>query len=85
MKALKKYLVYMDDGKDVFRLAIPAENKKAAADYVKGNGEIVKITDVTDRYPISLEYVYKALTSAGFGETETDLITRTLLQAEIAE
>lgn len=82
---MKKYLVYMDDGCDCFKLAIPADSVKAAKKYVAGNGEIVKVTDVTAEYPISVEKVGEALLKAGFGEYETDFITRALTQINIVE
>jgi hypothetical protein len=31
---MKKYMVYMDDGRDCFKAAIPAPNEKAARKYV---------------------------------------------------
>ena len=82
---MKKYLVYMDDGHNCFKLAIPADSVKAAKKYVAGNGEIIKVTDVTEDYPISVEKVGEALLKAGFGEYETDFITRALTQINIAE
>lgn len=33
---MKKYMVYMDDGRDCFKAAIPAANEKAARKYVEG-------------------------------------------------
>ena len=44
---MKKYMVYMDDGRDCFKAAIPAANEKAARKYVEGNGEVIAIKDVT--------------------------------------
>ena len=82
---MKKYLVYMDDGHNCFKLAIPADSVKAAKKYVSGNGEIIKVTDVTEDYPISVEKVGETLLKAGFGEYETDFITRALTQINIAE
>lgn len=54
---MKKYMVYMDDGRDCFKAAIPAANEKAARKYVEGNGEVVAIKDVTKDFPISLDKV----------------------------
>ena len=82
---MKKYLAYMDDGHNCFKLAIPADSVKAAKKYVAGNGEVIKVSDVTEEYPISLEKVGQALFAAGFGEYEVDFITRALLQINIAE
>lgn len=83
---MRKFFVYLDDGSEnVMKVAIPAKNEKDAREYVSGNGEVIAVKDVTDRYPISLEYVAKALINAGFGQTETDLITRTLQINDIAD
>ena len=81
---MKKYMVYMDDGKDCFKLAIPAKNEEAARDYVSGNGEIIAVKDVTEDYPISADYISKALEKDGFGEFEIDFIIRALTEMNIA-
>lgn len=83
--SMKKYVVYLDDGKSVFKEAIPGRNEQEAIDYVAGNGEVVAVKDMTANVPISVEKVAKALISAGFGECETDLITRTLIRTNICD
>ena len=83
---LKKYFVYLDDGSDdVLKVAIPAKNENDARDYCNGNGEVIAVREVSERYPIDADAVAKALINAGFGQTETDLITRTLQRTRIAE
>lgn len=82
---MKKYMVYMDDGKNCFKIAVPAKNEKLAREYVKGNGEIIAIKDVTEEFPISSEKIVNALSSARFGEIEIDLIIRCLQMNSIAE
>jgi len=82
---MKKYLVYMDDGRDCFKVAVPAESEKAARKYVEGNGEVIAVKDVTDEYPISLDKVVDALRKSGFGTVEADLIFRSLRKIGIAE
>lgn len=82
---MKKYMVYFEDSENVYKAAIPAKDQKDAADYVKGNGEIIAVKDVTDQFPISLDKVADALQRAGFGQVETDLITRTLQINDIAD
>ena len=69
----------------MLKVAIPAKSEKDARDYVNGNGEVIAVKDVTDRYPIDAGYVAKALINAGFGQTEVDLIKRTLQATQIAE
>ena len=73
---MKKYMVYMDDGRDCFKVAIPA---------VQGNGEVIAVKNITEEYPISVDAVADALKRAGFGEVEMMLIIRTLTSTEIAE
>lgn len=82
---MKKYIVYMDDGKNCFKIAVPAKNEKAAREYVKGNGEIIAVKDATEEFPISAEKVVSALSSAHFGEIEVDLIIRCLQMNNITE
>ena len=58
---MKKYMVYMDDGRDCFKVAVPANNEKAARKYVEGNGEVIAVKDITEDFPISLDKVAQAL------------------------
>lgn len=82
---MKKYMVYFEDAENVYRAAIPAKNENAAKEFVKGNGEIVKVKDITNDYPISSYKVENALRMAHFGQIEIDLILRTLIMTDIAE
>ena len=79
MKKIRKYMVYVETRDDVFKVAIPAESKAQAVKFAQGNGEIVAVKDITDEYQIGIGHVVEALERYGFGETETDLIMRTLL------
>jgi hypothetical protein len=85
MKAIKKYFVYLDDGRDVYKIATPAENIADAKQFVNGNGDVVAIKDVTDDYPISITKVYDALEAAHFGQAEMDFICRALERCTIAQ
>lgn len=82
---MKKYMVYMDDGRDCFKVAIPAVSEKEARRCVEGNGEVIAVKDATKDFPISLDKVTQALKNAQFGQIEIDLITRCLSFNEIAE
>lgn len=81
----RKYFVYLDDGRDVYRIAIAAACEEAARAWVKGNGEVIAVRDVTEDYPISAYKVRVALQNADFGEAEQDFIVRALVEFEIAE
>jgi len=83
---LKKYFVYLDDGNDVFKIAVPAESEEAAKKFCEGNGEIVKVKEITSEVQIEADAVAYALKKGqNFSETEIDLIVRTLTSTGIAE
>lgn len=82
---MKKYFVYTDDGDSCYKLAVPAKNEKAAADYVAGNGAVIAIKDVTKEIPISVDKVIEALENANFGRVEIDFIIRCLTFNNIAD
>ncbi len=81
---MKKYMVYLDDGRDCYKVAVPAANEKAARKYVEGNGEVIAVKDITEDFPISLDKVVSALKNASFGQIEIDLISRCLQMNDIA-
>lgn len=74
----KLYKVIFEDAYDIYKELIPAENEKEARKELNGNGEIIKITDVTTDYPISIGKVMDALKLKNFGETERTIIMRLL-------
>lgn len=82
---MKKYMAYLDDGKDCYKLAIPAKDEKAAREYVQGNGEVIAVKEVTNDYSISTDKVAQALKNAGFNKYEMDYITRALQEINICE
>lgn len=75
---MRKYFCYLDDGKAVYKVAVPAENEKKAREFCSGNGEIVAVKDVTDEIQISKSKVRNALKSGGFSDIECDFIVRAL-------
>lgn len=81
----QKYFVYLDDGRDVFKVAIAAVSEEAAKAWCTGNGEVIAVRDVTEDYPISADKVRDALCKACFGEFEQDFIVRALTEFEIVE
>lgn len=78
-------MVYLDDSKDCYKLAIPAKDEKTAREYVQGNGEVIAVKDVTSNYPISSDKVAQALKNANFGQFEVDYITRALQEINICD
>lgn len=82
----RKYFVYIDDGTEVYKVAITAVCEEAARASCVGNGEIIAIKDVTEQFPISLGEVRKALQNSGaFNGYELDFICRTLKEFEVAD
>lgn len=83
MKRFKVYTVYWEDGTNVYKSTIPAQSKKDIEDYVKGNGDIVKIKD-SDLQDIDCNFLANTLIQNGWGEAEVDVITRTLEMCGLA-
>lgn len=82
---MKKFMVYLDDGKDCYKLAIPAKNEKEAREYVAGNGEVIAVKDVTEEFYISRDKVSDALKLSHFGDFEIDFCVRALIEMNICE
>lgn len=81
----KKFMVYLDDGDLVYKVAIPAKSEKDARSYAEGNGEIIAVKEVTEDFPISSAKVADALKHASFGKIEIDLIVRALSFTNITD
>ena len=83
---MKKYVVYLECGEDdITKVVVPAESKKKAEKFCEGNGTVITVKDVTEKYPIFADSVVTALQNAGFSEVECDIIARTLQITGIAE
>ena len=78
MKKWKVYSIITETSKDAFKMIVPAPDKKAAAQYVEGNGDTVSIKE-TD-YDINVGCLADTLARNGWGQIEIDIITRTLYQ-----
>ena len=76
MKKFKIYDVYMDDGRDCFKVTVPAQTKQGAIDYVNGNGEIIAIRESESLKDIDVDYLAETLRLNGWGQMEIDVITR---------
>ena len=74
---MRAYEMIIDSKDSVFKCVRPAENVKQLKYIYGGNGEMVRIKDVTEEYGIDLSYLRDVLTGkrgGHFGEIETDLI-----------
>jgi hypothetical protein len=73
---MKLFQVYVDDGTQVFKTYTAAKSKKAMMERDGGNGEFIKIEDVTSEYLTegSAEMCFDTLTRHGWGRAEATLI-----------
>lgn len=76
MKKFKIYEVYMDDGRDCFKVTVPAQTKQGAIDYVNGNGEIIAIRESENLRDIDVDCLAETLRLNSWGQMEIDVITR---------
>ena len=81
----KKFFVYVDDGDNVMKIVVPAKNEKDAVKFVEGTGEVVRVKEVTEDYPISTWKVVAALNEYGFGKAEQEFIYRALNRCGICD
>lgn len=82
MKPLNIYFAYLDDGKDTYKIVVPAENKKEVENYVAGNGEIIAIKEDKE-YSIHTDHLADVLRKNGYGQVEIDIIIRTLTRSGV--
>ena len=76
MKKWTVYSVITEDDTNAYKFLIPAPDKKSAAQYVEGNGDILCVKE-TD-WDINIDYLASSLRNTGWGQAEIDIITRTL-------
>jgi hypothetical protein len=83
---MKLYECIVDDGNNVFKTLSTAKNKKELLSVYGGNGDFVKIDDVTNEYftSESSEKLDDDLLRMGWGEAERKLICA-LLEEHIAK
>ena len=79
MKKMNIYDLYMDDGRNTFKVTVPAFSKKDAKEYVQGNGEVVAIKP-SELQDIDLNCLANTLKRSEWGQQEIDVITRALAQ-----
>lgn len=75
---MKIFKCAMDDGYGISESIIVSKNKKTMLKEYGGNGEFLKITDVTNDYKIDMEYLERNLMIADFGRIERTLILELL-------
>lgn len=83
---MKIFKVYIDDGKDCYKEIIPANTLKDVKNYVKGNGEVISVKDITnERTPFNLEILSQNLLKSGYSHYDVDIITRCLSNCNLGE
>ena len=74
-----KYLVYLDDGIDVYKIAVPAVSEDEAKRFCSGSGEVIAVKDITADCYIRADKVFDTLKKSGdFTEFEVDFMVRAL-------
>lgn len=73
---MKLFECIVDDGKDVFKTLTAAKSRKALLDEYGGNGEFIRIKDITAEYFTegSVELLSDHLLRMGWGEGERRII-----------
>lgn len=77
---MKLFECIIDNGRDVYKSLCTAKNKKELLDVYGGNGDFIKIKDITNEYfdETSAEELRNDLIKAGWGMGETRLIVALL-------
>lgn len=77
---MKLFECIIDDGTDVYKSLCTAKSKKELLDVYGGNGDFIKIKDITNECfdETSAEELRNDLKKAGWGEGETRLIVALL-------
>lgn len=70
----KMYEIIMEDGEHVYKHHGIYKDEKDARKSAEGNGEVVRIKDVTENFPLSGDKIFTALKNAGFGQIEANAI-----------
>lgn len=72
---MKLYRVIVDDSELAFAWTLAVENKRELAEAVKGNGEILKVTDVTKENSVDIETFQNTLEKADFSDNMKKILT----------
>ena len=73
---MKMYEIIFDAGNDgVYKHFGIYQNEKAAREATMGNGDVVRVKDVTKEFPLSREKIYSALINGNFDQIEPNIIS----------
>ena len=76
MVKMKIFKVYLDDGRNVFKVRVPAFDEEQATNYCRGNGEIVAVKEETEFPGILSEWLQDKLKQTDMTSEEQCLIER---------
>lgn len=74
MKRIKLYEAIVETKTSVFKMVRPSTSLEEFENVYRGNGDFVRIKEVTNDYPIDIVYLRQVLQNAHFGEVEQDII-----------
>jgi hypothetical protein len=74
----RMYEMILDAGYHAYKVCRLARTIDKSIKQAAGNGEVVRVKDVTDDFPISANKVWAAMNDYGFGETEREAIVHLL-------
>lgn len=78
MKNWNVYVVYAEDYEDVYKLYVPAPNKKGAEEFTsRCSLDIIKIKEF-ENFAIDTDCLATAMKNYGFGDAEIDVVNRIL-------
>ena len=72
---MKLFKAYFDCGDDCFKVVRPAEDKKKFISQYGGNGEIIKLEEVTKEFPLSPDRLFDDLKRLNYGDAEAYAIS----------
>ena len=76
MVKMKIFNVYLDDGRNVFKVRVPAFDEKQAIDYCDGDGEVIAVAEETEFPYVLCSWLAEQLTKTDMNADEQLLITR---------
>ena len=66
--------IIIEDSESIYKHYGFYENEEEVINDIRGNGEIIRIRDVSDLFPLDISKVFCALVNNGFGNIEANAI-----------
>ena len=71
---MKMYEMIIDDGVDIHKICRLGKSQKDIMARFSGNGEFLRVREVTEDFSINVYSIMAALKDGGFGVTECELV-----------